>query len=332
MAYLEAEHLSKRYPMRGSKGKQFVQAVDDVSFSIEPGEVLGVIGESGCGKSTLGRMLIGLEDITSGTVTYGGQSLTDLMKKDRKGFRRTAQMVFQNPFDTFPPGETMQNILLRVMKIHRIGANKEERLRKCEQLLEEAGLKPAKDFLKRYPHELSVGQLQRLSIVRSMMLSPKFIVADEPVSMLDVSVRADIIHMLQEITKKNDTALVFISHDLATTRFISDRIVVMYLGQVVESGQTDQVLHHPHHPYTKALLSYCANIDPTQKKEQIPVPGEAAAAEGERKGCYFAPRCYMAEDRCFRERPKMQEVEPGHCAACNLIRRDPLAGGSLMSR
>lgn len=332
MAYLEAEHLSKRYPMRGSKGKQFVQAVDDVSFSIEPGEVLGVIGESGCGKSTLGRMLIGLEDITSGTVKYDGQSLTDLMKKDRKGFRRTAQMVFQNPFDTFPPGETMQNILLRVMKIHGIGANKEERLQKCEQLLEEAGLKPAKDFLKRYPHELSGGQLQRLSIVRSMMLSPKFIVADEPVSMLDVSVRADIIHMLQEITKKNDTALVFISHDLATTRFISDRIVVMYLG----SGRRERSDGSGAAPSASSVYKGTAVVlreyRPDTEKGTDSGAGRGYSAEGERKGCYFAPRCYMAKDQCFRERPEMQEVEPGHCAACNLRRRDPLAGGSLMSQ
>lgn len=319
MAYLEAEHLRKVYPVRGSGGKHVVQAVDDVSLSLNRGEILGVIGESGCGKSTLGRMLIGLESITSGKVTYDSDELHQLIKKDDRGFRRTAQMVFQNPFDTFPPGQTMEKILLRVMKIHHIGENREERRRLCLSLLEEAGLKPAEDFLNRYPHELSGGQLQRLSIVRSMMLTPSFLVADEPVSMLDVSVRADIINMLLDITKKKDTAMVFISHDLATTRYISDRVAVMYLGRIVESGETDQVLHNPQHPYTKALLSYCASVDPTEKKEQVEVPGEAQVSADERKGCYFAPRCYCACERCFREQPKMQTVEEGHEAACHCM-------------
>ena len=319
MAYLEAEHLRKLYPMRGSSGKKFVQAVDDVSFSLEQGEILGVIGESGCGKSTLGRMLIGLESISSGQVKYDGQDLNTLMKNGCRQFRQTAQMVFQNPFDTFPPGQTMQNILMRVMKIHHIGKAKEDRRNRCLSLLEEAGLKPAEDFLKRYPHELSGGQLQRLSIVRSMMLSPSFLVADEPVSMLDVSVRADIINMLLDITKKKHTAMVFISHDLATTRYISDRIVVMYLGRIVETGKTDQVLHNPKHPYTKALLSYCASVDPREKKEQVEVPGEASAEQGKREGCYFAPRCFMACDRCFREQPPMKETEPGHLACCHCM-------------
>lgn len=319
MAYLEAEHLCKKYMVRGSNGQSFLQAVDDVNFSLEQGEILGVIGESGCGKSTLGRMLIGLEPITSGRVTYDGRKLEGLMKEDLRRFRGMAQMVFQNPFDTFPPKQTMQNILLRVMKIHHIGADKEERRQRCLRLLEEAGLKPAEDFLNRYPHELSGGQLQRLSIVRSMMLSPSFLVADEPVSMLDVSVRADIINMLMDIRKKKNTAMVFISHDLATTRYISDRIVVMYLGRIVESGGTDQVLHNPQHPYTKALLSYCGSVDPREKREQVEVPGEAFAGTGERSGCSFAPRCFMACGRCFREQPRMETVEEGHRAACHCM-------------
>ena len=151
------------------------------------------------------------------------------------------------------------------------------------------------------------------------MLSPSFLVADEPVSMLDVSVRADIINMLLDITKKKHTAMVFISHDLATTRYISDRIVVMYLGRIVETGKTDQVLHNPKHPYTKALLSYCASVDPREKKEQVEVPGEASAEQGKREGCYFAPRCFMACDRCFREQPPMKETEPGHLACCHCM-------------
>lgn len=316
MAFLEAEHVCKKYTVRGSQGKSFIQAVDDVSFSLEKGEVLGVIGESGCGKSTLGRMLTGLEEITDGQITYEGRSEQELIRENRRSFCRLAQMVFQNPFDTFPPGQTIQSILLRMMRIHHIGENREERLKLCLQALEEAGLKPAEDFLGRFPHELSGGQLQRVSIMRSMLLNPSFIVADEPVSMLDVSVRADIINMLLEITRKKNTSMVFISHDLATTRYISNRVLVMYLGRVVECGETDQVLHNPIHPYTRALLSHCASIDPDEVREQIEVPGEPPAVQGERKGCCFAPRCYMACDRCFEERPLLTETEKGHEAAC----------------
>lgn len=242
MAFLEADHLCKKYIIRGSQGKEYIQALDDVSFTLERGKVLGIIGESGCGKSTLGRILVGLEAITSGSVRYEGNSAADMIKKDRRQFCKLAQMVFQNPFDTYPPGQTIEHILMRVLRIHRIGDGKNQRREICIKALEEAGLRPAEDFLNRYPHELSGGQLQRISIVRSMLLNPSFIVADEPVSMLDVSVRADIINILRDISKTKHTSLIFISHDLATTRYITDTIAVMYLGRIVEYGKTDQVL------------------------------------------------------------------------------------------
>lgn len=318
MAFLEAEHLCKRYIIRGSQGKEYIQALDDVNFTLERGKVLGIIGESGCGKSTLGRILTGLEEITSGTVRYEGNSAADMIKKNRRQFCKLAQMVFQNPFDTFPPGQTIETVLMRVLRIHHIGSGKNERLEICVKALEEAGLRPAKDFLNRYPHELSGGQLQRISIVRSMLLNPSFIVADEPVSMLDVSVRADIINILRDISKTKNTSLVFISHDLATTRYITDTIAVMYLGQIVEYGETDQVLQNPCHPYTQALLSYCADIDPDEQKIPVSVPGEPPVMSGERKGCYFAPRCSRACAKCFAERPTELICEPGHTASCHM--------------
>lgn len=319
MAFLEAEHICKKYPVRNSGGKRFIQALDDVSFSLEKGEILGIIGESGCGKSTLGRILVGLEEITGGQVNYDGKDSVKLMKESRIKFCELAQMVFQNPFDTFPPGQTIQSVLMRAMRIHHIGSGGEERHKLCVSVLEEAGLKPAEDFLKRYPHELSGGQLQRISIVRSMLLNPSFIVADEPVSMLDVSVRADIINMLLNISRQKNTSIVFISHDLATTRYITHRVAVMYLGRIVELGETDQVLQNPKHPYTQALLSYCASIDPSKQRDPISVPGEPPSVAGERQGCYFAPRCFKACDKCFREQPKSVEVEEGHTAACHCI-------------
>ncbi len=314
---LQVENLKKYYSSSGTgKLKQSVHAVDGVSFTLKAGEVLGIIGESGCGKSTLGKLLIQLEEPTGGSILYNGEKAADLLKKDRFSFRKLVQMVFQNPFDTFPPGQTIEKILTRVLILHHIGGNYKERIKLCENALESAGLVPAQDFLRRYPHELSGGQLQRISIIRTMLLHPRFIVADEPVSMLDVSVRADIINILLELSKKQNTSLVFISHDLATTRYISDRVAVMYLGRIVESGNTEDVIQNPMHPYTKALLYNCASIDPNAKAEFIEIPGEPPTPSGERVGCYFAPRCFAATDRCFYEYPQTNNLGGGHCVSC----------------
>lgn len=323
---LDVQNVSKWYVQKKVSKKdgkvsrkQDIKAVDGVSFTLKKGEILGVIGESGCGKSTLGRVLIHLEEPTGGNIRLFGENSSDILKSDALRFRRTCQMVFQNPFDTFDPRYTLKKILMSPLKLHNIGGSEEERLKIVLDVLERSGLRPAEDYLDRHPHELSGGQLQRISILRAMLLEPSFMVADEPVSMLDVSIRADIINMLQELVRENETSMVFISHDIATTRYISDKVAVMYLGRVVEEGETDEVLHNPQHPYTRVLISNCASLDPMEKREIIKVTGEPPTPIDNGPGCYFAPRCYRACEKCFKEYPPTVDLGNGHSAACFFV-------------
>ncbi|WP_077369383.1 oligopeptide/dipeptide ABC transporter ATP-binding protein [Anaerosalibacter sp. Marseille-P3206] len=311
---IRVDNLTKWYVEK--KKKQTIKAVDGVSFTLEKGKILGIIGESGCGKSTLGRLLVALEKPTNGTIEFEGETINHIVKKEPLRFRRNCQMIFQNPFDTFDPRNDIQKILTTALKIHNIGNSKEERVDICIKAMEDAGIKPAKDYLHRYPHELSGGQLQRISIIRSMLLKPKLIIADEPVSMLDVSVRADILNVLLKMTKEKDASMIFISHDIATTRYISDMIAVMYLGRIVEMGMTDDIIQNPKHPYTKVLISNCASIDPFEKINVIKINGEPPTPIDTGPGCYFAPRCYKACEECKVSYPPMIEVEDGHYASC----------------
>ena len=321
--FIQIDKITKWYPHKDDKllhagqEKKWVKAVDAVSLDIQKGEILGIIGESGCGKSTLGKLLTRLEEPTSGDVRIGGVSTKEMIRKDPKQFRRQVQIVFQNPFDTFTPRDTIEKILMRPLRNHHIGANDAERRQICLQGLESGGLRPAEDIMTRYPHELSGGQLQRISIIRSMFLKPSFIIADEPVSMLDVSVRAEIIRMLQELSREHNAAVAFISHDIALTRYISDRIAVMYLGRIVEYGDADDVISNPQHPYTRALISNCSSIDPDEKTEPIEIQGEPPTPINPGPGCYFAPRCYMACEACFKAYPDVTQFPNGHYAACN---------------
>ncbi|MDE6956853.1 MAG: ABC transporter ATP-binding protein, partial [Lachnospiraceae bacterium] len=249
----------------------------------------------------------------------GDREINEFYKNDKLQFRRNVQMVFQNPFDTFDPRYTIKKILMEVLDIHHIGNTKEEKMEIITKGLESVELKPAEDYMDRRPHELSGGQLQRVSILRAMLLKPKVLISDEPVSMLDVSVRADVIKMLQNLARENGTTLLFISHDINTVRYISDRVIVMYLGRIVEEGITDEVLHNPQHPYTKALISNCSSIDVFEKKEKIKVDGEPPSPIDNGPGCYFAPRCPFAAGKCAQTYPDMQKISDTHKASCHLL-------------
>lgn len=325
--FISIEDVAMWYPYKGKDKakatgkKNWIKAVDGVSLSIKKGEILGIIGESGCGKSTLGRILTRLEKPTKGDCFINGVSTGAMIKKDAKEFHKTVQIVFQNPFDTFTPRDTIGKILMRPLKNYKIGKNDQERYQICLKGLEQGGLRPAEDIMKRFPHELSGGQLQRISIIRSMFLNPQFIIADEPVSMLDVSVRADIINMLIDLSRNQGAAVLFISHDIALTRYISDYIAVMYLGRVVEYGTADDVIKNPQHPYTKALISNCASIDPEEKVQNIAIEGEPPTPLNPGPGCYFEPRCYCAYETCRQSYPEKIVMENGHWATCSRINK-----------
>lgn len=324
-SFIKIDNVSMWYPVKGGmelfgEKKKFVKAVDKVSLELEKGEILGIIGESGCGKSTLGRILARLENPTDGDVFIDNVSTGELMKKSQKEFRKLVQIVFQNPYDSFTPRDTIDKILMRPLRIHGIGASDEERWKICIEALESGGLHPAEDIMKRYPHELSGGQLQRISILRAMLLNPKFIIADEPVSMLDMSVRADIINMLLSLSKDKGASVIFISHDISLTRYISDKIAVMYLGRIVEYGESDQVISDPQHPYTQALISNCGSVDPDEVMEKIKITGEPPTPINPGPGCYFAPRCFKACEECLKKYPATYDLGDGHLVACDRIK------------
>ena len=248
-----------------------------------------------------------------------GTDMETLYRKDRLAFRRQTQMVFQNPFDTFDPRHSIGKILMDTMKLHRIRSSEAERRELAIRDLASAGLLPAESFLDRFPYELSGGQLQRISILRSMLLGPKVMVADEPVSMLDVSIRADIINLLYETTRRENTAMVFISHDITTTRYISDRIAVMYLGRIVELGQADEVVTNPQHPYTRALISNCGSMDPREKRQTIHLPGEPPTPVDIPSGCPFWPRCPQAAAACREQEQTLRDTGANHLVRCSQI-------------
>lgn len=322
---LIVKNLKKWYPVRKKikhaekKEKLWTKALDNISFELKQGEVLGIIGESGCGKSTLGKVLTRLEYPTDGQIIINGKETDSLLKQNRKKFRREVQIVFQNPFDTFDGRYSIGQTLTRTLKIHDIGKDQEERNRICKNSLENVGLKPAEEYLNRYPHELSGGQLQRISILRAMMLNPKFLIVDEPVSMLDVSVRAEILNLLKDLTTQNNTSMIFISHDVSVSRYVSNRIAVMYLGRIVEVGCSDDIVINPKHPYTQALISYCGELDPYAIKEELYIEGEPPTPINPGPGCYFAPRCFRACKKCFESYPDKKIYDNGHTVCCHMV-------------
>lgn len=309
-AVLKVENLKVHFPVKGGlfTKKQVVKAVDGVSFEIYPKETFGLVGESGCGKSTTGRAIVKLYEPTSGTVYYHGEDVTKIKGGHLAEFRRNVQMIFQDPYASLNPRMTVGEIIREPMDIHHIFNTKEEREQRVRELLDIVGLKP--DHIRRYPHEFSGGQRQRIGIARTLALNPQFIVCDEPISALDVSIQAQVINLLEHIQKEMGISYLFIAHDLSMVKHISDRIGVMYLGNLVEIGDSDDVYHRPLHPYTQALLSAVPIPDPrvAREKKRIVLEGELPSPLDTPSGCVFRTRCPNATERCAREKPGMVNV------------------------
>jgi oligopeptide transport system ATP-binding protein len=312
-----AQGLQKYYPLsRGpfAQAKGVIKAVDGVDLSIKERETLGLVGESGCGKSTLGRLLLRLEDATAGAISFEGQEISNLQGKQLRQLRKEAQIVFQDPYSSLNPRKRVRQIVEEPLIIHRVFASKEEREEEIRRLLKAVELE--EDHLQRYPHEFSGGQRQRIGIARALALRPKFIVADEPVSALDVSIQAQILHLLQELQKQFHLTYLFISHDLGVVGYISQRVAVMYLGRIVELASRQEIYQHPLHPYTQLLLKAVPQPDPGQRGITSPPAGELSSLFAPLPGCPFSSRCHCASRRCRRERPLLTEISSGHSVAC----------------
>ncbi|WP_042348153.1 ABC transporter ATP-binding protein [Bacillus massiliigorillae] len=318
---LEVISLEKKFPVYGAFGKiggtkAYVNAVKNVSLKVYEGETYGLVGESGSGKSTTGRTILGLTEATSGQVLYQGHNLVELSKKELRKFRRDLQMVFQDPFSSLDPRQKIGDLLEEPLIIHRLG-EKKERQQKVFQLLKKVGLQPEHYF--RYSHELSGGQRQRLGIARALIMNPKIIICDEPVSALDVSIQSQILNILKELQGELKLTLLFITHDISVVRYISDRVGIMYLGTIVEEGMTDDLFARPLHPYTKALFSAVPDFLKKSLKERVILKGEIPSPLNPPSGCLFHTRCPYATERCRNEIPVMREVESEHSVACHLV-------------
>ncbi len=308
---LEVKNLKKYF--KTSKG--MLHAVDNVSFSIERGKTLGVVGESGCGKSTTGRSILRLIEPTSGQVLFEGKDITKMKAREMQKMRRDMQIIFQDPFSSLDPRKSIAQIIAEPIDIFKLASTKKEKEEMILELMDTVGL--ARRLYGTYPHELDGGRRQRIGIARALAVDPKFIVCDEPVSALDVSIQAQILNLMEELQRKRNLTYMFITHDLSVVRYISDDIAVMYLGSLVEKAPAEELFAHPCHPYTRALLSAVPNIDIDAKTERIVLPGEVVSPVNLPNECRFAKRCSKACDQCRGHIPELVELTPGHFVACD---------------
>lgn len=310
---LQVEGLKVHYPTTNRRQQNYVRAVDGVSFELQAGETLGLVGESGCGKTTTGRAVLRLVEPTAGKILFAGKNLRELRAEQLRQFRSQMQIVFQDPYASLNPRLRVGAALVEAMEIHNIGSPNERRTM-AQELLAKVGLNP--DYVDRYPHEFSGGQRQRIGIARALAVRPQLIVCDEPVSALDVSVQAQVVNLLQDLQQELGLSYLFIAHDLSVVKHICHRVAVMYLGQIVELAEVDELFANPQHPYTQALLSAIPIPDPEQQSAFLPLSGELPSPLDPPSGCSFHTRCPYATDPCSVERPLPHVVAPGHMVVC----------------
>jgi peptide/nickel transport system ATP-binding protein/oligopeptide transport system ATP-binding protein len=323
---VRAEGLTKTFQDGGGLGfgrpRPGVRAVDEVSLEIRRGETLALVGESGCGKSTLGRLLLRLIEPSAGRIFVDGTDLTGLSRGQMRAMRRQVQMIFQDPYGSLSPRRSVADIVAEPLEVFGLVRSRKERRDKVAELLRQVGLPPA--TMDRYPRQFSGGQRQRIGIARAISLDPAFIVADEPVSALDVSIQAQIVNLLQDLQERKNLSYLFIAHDLAVVRHIADRVAVMYLGRIVETGPKAAVYGAPHHPYTQALLSAAPEPDPDRPQKRIILQGDVPSPSAAPSGCSFRTRCPLAQEICARERPPLAPVGSGHLTACHFAQANPI--------
>jgi len=321
---VEIRNLTKWFPLRrglvasltSRRHPTYLKAVDGISFDVAKGEFFSLCGESGCGKTTTGEILTGLQEPTSGQVLFDGVDITSLTGQDRKKFRKKVQMIFQNPYETLNPRLTVLDALSEPLLVHGM-SNSEEREKVVNQTLEVVELRPPSKYSSKYPHELSGGERQRVAAGRAIILDPAFVVADEPASMLDVSIRASVLNLFKDLGKRLGITMLYISHDLATVKYLCNRTAIMYLGKIVEMGLTERVIQKPAHPYSRALMSAIPIPNPDFKREPSRIKGGVPDPIDLPRGCRFRPRCNVGKDACGQCEPELVEIEKGHYVACH---------------